>query len=271
MLRCALWGLEGLNKNYLPISGQIQLRGRRPWALGLLQALTSSGKKSLNILWNPDMIPGDECFAFETKASALWSPTEKGARRAVVKPTRATSLTSKPGLGWAFGRSERGPPSSRLLPELGLVMWGFTQGPRLLWNRGTSLGCSPSSPSLLAPPRSLPGCTARPERSRPAPGPPPASDQGQQAGDHGPNAARTCRAPGPFWGGRLRRQAPAEQAQPGAGRAGPQPPQEAACRPAPWAWGLPRKCNNIYDLAMRKCSPSMRSTSFPSPGSFPPL
>lgn len=51
------------------------------------------GKKSLNILWNPDLIPGDECFTFETQASALRSPTEKDTRRAVVKPTRATSPT----------------------------------------------------------------------------------------------------------------------------------------------------------------------------------
>lgn len=37
--------------------------------------------------------------------------------------------------------------------------------------------------------------------------------------------------------------------------------------------GFPRKCNNIYDLAMRKCSPSTRSISSPSslPRSFLPL
>ena len=94
----------------VPIYWQIQLRGRRPWSLGLLQALTFLGKKSLNILWNPGLIPGDECFAFETQASALWSPTEKGVRRVVVKPIRATSLTQSLALGRHSGAQTRGHP-----------------------------------------------------------------------------------------------------------------------------------------------------------------
>lgn len=46
-----------------------------------------------------------------------------------------------------------------------------------------------------ASPRRLPGCTARQVISQPAPGPPTGCDQGQGAGNLGPNAARTSRAP----------------------------------------------------------------------------
>lgn len=64
---------------------------------GLLGCWASSAKKSLNVLWKPDLIPGDKRFAFETQPSSLGSPTEKGARRAVVKPTNTLSLTQPGG------------------------------------------------------------------------------------------------------------------------------------------------------------------------------
>ena len=153
---------EGLSKNYLPTDGQIRLRGRRARALGLLQALTFSERKSLNILWKPDLIPGDGGSAFETQASALGSPTEKGARSAPVGPYRATSLPQSR----AWGRRSGHPPP-RLLPECGLVMrWGFHAGPPL-----PQLSDESTFPGPCAhPPWRLPGCTAR-GRSRPAPGP----------------------------------------------------------------------------------------------------
>lgn len=49
--------------------------------MGVLQALTFSGRKILNILWKPDLISGEQCFAFETKVSTLGSPSERALEK----------------------------------------------------------------------------------------------------------------------------------------------------------------------------------------------
>ena len=123
-------------------------------------------------------------------------------------------------------------------------------------------GARPRSPSGASP-RRLPGCTARQGISQPAPGPPTGCDPG--AGNLGSNAERTSRGQaglqGPFRRGHLRRQAPGEPTQAAAGGEGLQLLGAQLV--------FPRKCNNIYDLAMRKFSPSTRSISSHSPPRSP--
>lgn len=74
----------------------------------------------------------------------------------------------------------------------------------------------------------------------------------------GPCTTRRCAPPGPPKAG-------AHGASPGRGqRARVSTPAGCACPPPPRVWGLPRKCNNIYDQReMRKCSPSTQSTALP--------
>lgn len=125
----------------------LRLRGSRARALGLFRALTFSGKK--------DLIPEAECFAFETPASSPASPTEKGARRAVVKPTWRPS-DSEPGLG-VIGLRERRPPPLAF-PRVWISDGGASHKvSRLLSDRSTFPGRPPSRPlGAHARPR-LPG------------------------------------------------------------------------------------------------------------------
>lgn len=144
--------------------------------MGVLQALTFSVKKSLNIHWKPDVIPGDKCFAFETQVSALGSPTEKGTKRAEVKPTRATILTQRLAWGRHSGAWTRGSPPPAFSPSLDQRCGGSRRIPppvlgpgqaartlALVATRGThSLGVSRGAPrGGLAPslPRGRPAGT----------------------------------------------------------------------------------------------------------------
>lgn len=138
--------------------------------MGLLQTLTFPGQKSPKILWKPELISGDECFPFETQASALGSPTVKGARRAVGKPTRAMRLPRRLAWGRHSGAQSRGhPPPRAWISEVGVHVgslpafrsrarfWAFALGCALrphaaaLSGVRRAQGTLPASPGLQAP------------------------------------------------------------------------------------------------------------------------